>query len=130
MDAANRRPRVLVIDDSDIAAEVACIVLESAGFEVRAVRSVAEFGATFEAWPPDIVLADVNMPGVSGPELCKSIKVRVETQGVPVVLYSDMSESALRGLAESAGADAYVSKAQGIERVSEKLSRLCEEIIW
>ena len=130
LDAATRRPRVLVIDDSEIASEVACAVLKNDGFDVRAVRSADEFGEVLEAWLPDIVLADVNMPGVSGPDLCRWIKVRVETQSVPVVLYSDMAESRLRSLAEDAGADAYVTKANGIEHVSEKLTQLCEEIVW
>src|SRR5580692_453600 len=115
MDAAMRRPRVLVIDDSEIASAVACAVLKNDGFDVRAVRGADELGDVLEAWSPDIVLADVNMPGVSGPDLCRWIKVRVETQSVPVVLYSDMSEARLRALAEDAGADAYVTKANGIE---------------
>jgi CheY-like chemotaxis protein len=125
-----RRPRVLVIDDSEIASAVACAVLNNDGFDVRAVRGADELGDVLEVWSPDIVLADVNMPGVSGPDLCRWIKVRVETQSVPVVLYSDMSEARLQALAEDAGADAYVTKANGIEHVSAKLTRLCEEIVW
>ncbi len=124
------RPRVLLIDDSAIASEVACAVLEDAGFEVRAAKSLGEFSSVLKTWYPNIVLADVNMPGVSGPELCKWIKVRVETQTVPVVLYSDMPEAPLADIARESGADGYVSKERGLERVSQKLSELCEEIVW
>jgi chemotaxis family two-component system response regulator PixH len=124
------RPRVLLIDDSEIASEVACAVLEDAGFEVRAASSLGEFSNVLKTWSPNIVLADVNMPGVSGPDLCKWIKVRVDTQTVPVVLYSDMPEAPLADIARESGADAYVSKESGLARVSQKLSELCEEIVW
>lgn len=125
-----RRPRILLIDDSVLACEVACAVLENAGFEVRATRSLGEFSRVLRAWAPSIVLADVNMPGLTGAELCRWIKVRVETQSVPVVLYSDMPEASLADVARESGADAYVSKELGLERVTQRLSELCEEIVW
>jgi two-component system phosphate regulon response regulator PhoB/two-component system alkaline phosphatase synthesis response regulator PhoP len=124
------RPRVLLIDDSEIAREVASAVLESAGFEVRCAKTLGEFNVVLKAWAPHIVLADVNMPGVTGPELCQWIKRRIDTQSVPVVLYSDMPEANLGKVAVASGADAWVSKEHGIEHVSEKLSALCEEIVF
>jgi CheY-like chemotaxis protein len=130
MDGGTRRPRVLLIDDSEIASEVARVVLEDTGFEVRAARTLGEFNVVLKTWSPNIVLADVNMPGITGPELCQWIKQRIDTESVPVVLYSDMPETTLRQLADASGADGYVSKAHGIERVSGKLSELCEQIVW
>jgi CheY-like chemotaxis protein len=124
------RPRVLLIDDSEIAREVACMVLDSAGFEVRCAKTLGEFNVVLKAWLPHIVLADVNMPGVTGPELCQWIKRRIDTQSVPVVLYSDMPEAKLGEVAAASGADAWVSKEHGIEHVSAKLSALCEEIVF
>jgi CheY-like chemotaxis protein len=121
MSKAPRRLKVLLIDDSRVAADFASAVLESTGFE---------FNVVLTTWSPDIVLTDVNMPGVTGPELCQWIKQRVDTKGVPVVLFSDMPDAQLSKLAETAGADAYVSKEHGIERVSVKLSELCENILW
>jgi chemotaxis family two-component system response regulator PixH len=130
MASATLRPRVLLIDDSEIASEVACAVLESTGFEVRSAKTLGEFNVVLTTWLPNIVLADVNMPGVSGPELCLWIKQRIDTNAVPVVLYSDMPEAALCKVANDSGADAYVSKERGLEHVSAKLSELCGEILW
>lgn len=130
MDASTRKPKVLLIDDSEIVAEMVQASLESTGFEVRAVRTLGEFNVVLTVWSPNIVLTDVNMPGVTGPELCRWIKQRIDTEGVPVVLYSDAPEAALRELAESSGADAWVSKDRGIEGISQKLNELCEELIW
>lgn len=122
------KPRVLLIDDSELAAMVTREVLERDGFEVRAASSVGEFDAVLQTWSPNIVLADVNMPGVSGPQLCKSIKLRMET--VPVVLYSELPEAQLSALAKSSGADGFLSKSDGVERLSQQLVALCEEIVW
>jgi two-component system, OmpR family, response regulator len=122
------RPRVLLIDDSEFAVMITREVLERDGFEVRAASSVGEFDAMLQTWSPNIVLADVNMPGVSGPQLCKSIKLRMET--VPVVLYSELPEAQLSALAKSSGADGFLSKSEGVERLSEQLAALCEEIVW
>jgi CheY-like chemotaxis protein len=130
MSSAPRRLKILLIDDSRVAADFASAVLESTGFEVRTAATLGEFNVVLTTWSPDVVLTDVNMPGVTGPELCQWIKQRVDTRSVPVVLFSDMPDAQLCKLAEDAGADAYVSKEHGIERVSAKLSELCEHILW
>jgi CheY-like chemotaxis protein len=124
------RPKVLIIDDSELAVMVTRAALERDGFEVRTAGSVGEFNAVLKTWSPNIVLADVNMPGISGPQLCRSIKLRMETHSVPVVLYSELPEGQLSELAKSSGADGFLSKSIGVDRLSERLASLCEEIVW
>src|SRR5579859_1581469 len=104
-----RKPKILLMDDSELTLEVTRAALEAEGFEVRAAQSLGTFNVILKTWSPTIVLTDVNMPGVSGPELCRWIKVRIETESVPVVLFSDMPEPRLAELAEEAGADAFLS---------------------
>jgi PleD family two-component response regulator len=130
MDGAARKLKVLLIDDSEIASEFARVVLERDGFEVRAARTLGEFNVVLKTWLPNVILADVNMPDITGADLCKWVKQRVDTQSVPVVLYSETSEEELAGLAKDSGADGFVSKAEGLGRVSRKLSELCEQIVW
>jgi DNA-binding response OmpR family regulator len=127
---AARRPKVLLIDDSEIASEVVKAALEGVGFEVRPARTLGEFNVVLTKWSPNIVLADVNMPGATGPDLCRWIKVRMDTQAVPVVLYSDMPETKLAVVAAESGADAFVSKERGIAHLMERLSELVSEIVW
>ena len=125
-----RKPKVLVIDDSALVARATSSALEQSGFDGRAARTLGEFNALLTAWSPTIVLADVNMPGALGTELCTWIKQRVSTMETLVVLFSDASDHSLSALARRCGADAYVSKSHGIAHVARELSKLCEEIVW
>lgn len=122
--------KVLIIDDSELAVEVAQHALQDSGFDVRACTSLGEFTAILKHWMPNIVLTDVNMPAVSGAELCHWIKTCVPNESVPVVLFSDMPEDELEIVAKTSGADAFISKARGVEKLRERLSSLCEEIVW
>jgi CheY-like chemotaxis protein len=124
------KPRVLVMDDSEIALYATSVALESQGFDVRVAQSLGAFNVILKTWLPNIVLTDVNMPGMDGAELCRWIKVRIDTQSVPVVLFSDLPEPSLAKLARESGADGFVTKAAGLQSVSQKLSALFEEIVW
>jgi CheY-like chemotaxis protein len=120
---------VLLIDDSELVAEAVIVALRDE-FDVRVAQSLGEFDAIFRAWSPHIVLTDVHMPGVTGPQLCRRIKEGMAAGLVPVVLFSDIPPDRLQKLAEASGADSHFSKAQGLECLPEALFRLCEEIIW
>jgi twitching motility two-component system response regulator PilH len=124
------KPRVLLIDDSEIAVEAARAVLEGDGFDVRTAHTLGEFNVILKTWKPNIVLTDVNMPGVSGPELCKWIKVRIDTEGVPVVFFSDLPDPVLEAVARAAGADGFLSKSHGLGELSAELHSIYESIVW
>lgn len=106
------KQRILVIDDSEVAAQVAKVHLEAGGFEVRISRNLYEFGADLEGWAPDVVLADLNMPGLSGAEICQWVK---QVAKIPVVIYSSMPADRVNLVARAAGADAWLSKDQGLD---------------
>jgi twitching motility two-component system response regulator PilH len=129
VDANVPQLRVLLIDDDAVTSELACVVLEEAGFDVRPARTLGEFNVLLTRWAPHVVVADVEMPGVTGPELCQWVKQREGIGRVAVVLFSSMPEPSLRELAERSGADAYISKARGAEHLSAKLADLCQHMI-
>jgi CheY-like chemotaxis protein len=124
------RFKVLLMDDSEIARSVVGSVLERGGFDVRAVSTLGEFNSLLKSWLPNVVLTDVNMPGVSGPDICRWIKGRLDTNSVPVVLMSELPEPILARLAETSGADAFLSKSEHLDTLPERISSLCEEIVW
>ncbi len=124
------KPRVLLMDDSVLVLQMTRELLEHDGFEVRTAESLGQFNAILRAWSPTIVVTDVNMPGLSGAELCKWIKARIETHSVPVILFSDLPDSELERLAHESGADGFLSKSAGRAQLSRNLAALCEELIW
>ncbi len=122
--------RVLLLDDSEISLEVASDILTEEGFEVRATTSLQGFDNLLEDWSPQVILTDVNMPGMTGNELCRHLKRRYETAHVPVVLCSSLPRDELERLARDCEADGFVTKSNDLDGLAEELRALCETMLW
>ena len=126
----NEKHRLVLIDDSEIVLAVMVPVLEEAGFEVRAVSSLRKFINVVLDWKPHLIVTDLYMPEMSGAELCTWLRNQVATAKTPVIICSSAPDAALAEVAQSVGADGYVSKQSGPEALPVKLHALCEEIIF
>jgi CheY-like chemotaxis protein len=122
--------KVLLIDDSEISLHFTARVLGRAGFEVRSSTDPYELGTVLGGWRPDLILTDVNMPGLSGVELCRMLKASYETAHVPVVLFSALPAEELEGLAQECEADGFLSKANGLEQVPKELALLIDSALF
>lgn len=109
-EAPEDRVRVLVIDDSEIVLESVRTTLEGAGFVVD-TRNAA-YGSAWEilARRPDVVLVDVNMPGLPGPEIVAIARSRSDLRDTRVLLFSSEPESKLESLTRECGADGWIRK--------------------
>jgi PleD family two-component response regulator len=124
------KPRVLIMDDSDLTLAAATSVLEREGFEVKTATTLGTFNAILNGWSPHVVLTDVHMPELEGTELCAWIKSRVQTADVPIILYSGLPDDELAELARRSGADGYVTKARGMKHVVRELRAFCEGVVF
>jgi PAS domain S-box-containing protein len=106
---AGARARVLVADDNGDMRQYLCRLL-SASYEVEEVADGEAALSVARRRPPDLVLADVMMPGLDGFGLLSELRADPQTKAVPVVLLSARAgeESRVEGLA--AGADDYLVK--------------------
>lgn len=123
-------PRLVLVDDSEIVLAIMRDVLESSGFEVRAVSSLRQFLNAVLDWKPHLIVTDLYMPGMTGAELCTWLRKQVQTAKIPLVICSSASNDELARVAREVGADGYVSKHAGPEALPAKLHQLCEEIIF
>ncbi len=98
---------ILVIEDSVDISRLLQHILGRAGYEVVIADSGESGWRTFETLRPDLVLLDVNLPGIDGLELCRQIKKVAETPVIMLTVQAE-TEAVRRGL--RAGADAYLSK--------------------
>src|SRR5690242_11793388 len=99
------RRKILLIDDSELALQYTASALDSAGFQVRTTADVSDLHKVLGGWRPDLILTDVDMPGLTGPELCRILKSTYETAHVPVVLFSAMPTQSLETMARECEAD-------------------------
>ena len=126
----NEALRILLLDDSEITLAMEKAVLESHGYEVRATASLMEFEKTLASWRPQVILTDIHMPDVKGTDICRVLKHEYDTQDIPIILFSSLSDAELAKLADQVGADGFLSKNHGIERLAEKVDELVQSIAW
>ena len=86
--------RVLVIDDEDIITDMLKDVLESKGYEVIVANSGREGLARALDFKPNLIVLDINMPGMSGFEVLSNLKKNAETRNIPVII-STINDSKL-----------------------------------
>ena len=104
------RPSVLVVEDEPAQREVLSYNLEAEGFSVAKAGTGDEALLIIQENAPDIIVLDWMLPGVSGIEVCRRVKTRSETRGIPVIMLSARSEEVDRVRGLETGADDYVIK--------------------
>lgn len=107
---AGGQPRVLVVEDEPAQREVLAYNLEAEGFSVSRAETGDDALLLVEEDAPDVIVLDWMLPGVSGIEVCRRLKVRSETRNVPIIMLSARSEEVDRVRGLETGADDYVVK--------------------
>jgi CheY-like chemotaxis protein len=125
-----QKRRILLIDDSEITLAMEKSVLEGRGYEVKATSTLVEFEKTLESFKPDLILTDLHMPDAKGTDICRTLKNEFKTQDIPIVIFSSLGDDELGKLAAQVGADGFLSKANGLEALGEKIDELVESILW
>jgi DNA-binding response OmpR family regulator len=102
---------VLVVDDDPTVSDVVRRYLERDGHRVEVVGDGAAALARAEADPPDLVVLDIMLPGMSGLEVCARLRAEVgPARPVPVILLTALGEETDRVVGLQTGADDYVTK--------------------
>jgi two-component system cell cycle response regulator DivK len=102
--------RILVIDDNEDNRRIMLDCLTAAGYEVIEAES-GEDGVSFaERHVPDLILMDIQLPGIDGYEATRRIKASHELRGIPLVVVTSYALSGDDVKALDAGADDYVTK--------------------
>ncbi len=101
---------VLVVEDTPSEMELINTYLKESGYSVINASDAKEALDKASQLKPDVVITDVVMPGMSGFELCRSLKKNPGTEKLPIIVCSSKNQELDRLWAMKQGADAYVTK--------------------
>ena len=101
---------ILIVEDSPSELELMSHYLKDSGYNVIHATSAQEALEKAISEPLDAIITDVVMPGMSGFELCRSLKKNPATRKLPIVICSSKNLEIDRLWAMKQGADAYVTK--------------------
>jgi two-component system KDP operon response regulator KdpE len=118
--------RVLVIDDEPAMRRALSAALAASGRLVKAVRDGEEAIETIRQQTFELVLLDINMPGMGGVEVCRRIRPLAPNAGIVMITVCDSLEEKVRAL--DAGADDYVTKPFLLRELLARLRSLMRRI--
>ena len=104
------RPLVVCIDDNKTVQRNVKKILEASGFEVLGILEPAKALTQLVRHKPDLILMDINMPGVDGYELCRMLRQSKLLRSIPIVMVTGRDGMIDRLRAKVAGATDYLTK--------------------
>ena len=120
---SDRKPKIVVIDDSEIVLEVTRGALEGAGYDVVTHDRPAGCVALILHEKPDLVLMDVNMPGLGGDTIVSVLAKAAPTSDTIVLLHSSLSAEVLHSKATTAGAHGFLQKSGDLFGMVREVNR-------
>ena len=101
---------IMVVEDNVFDLKFMSETLKNAGYRVRSAGDAELALRSLQTKPPDLILLDMNLPGIKGIELCRRIKADPKTEALPVIFISAQGEIDFKVKALDAGAVDYVTK--------------------
>ncbi len=120
---------VLVVEDNDITMRLFHDVLEARGYNVLQAQDGTEGWHIAREHRPDLILMDIQLPGISGLEVTKRLKADETLKSIPVIAITafatDGHEEKIRG----GGCDAYIVKPISIPSFLQTVERLANRVV-
>jgi two-component system, cell cycle response regulator len=107
-DRMNNPPLILIVDDDWMSRELLQAHLD--GYQVMMSNNGEKALQVIQSRPPDLVIVDVRMPGISGFEFCTRLRADVATRHIPILMLSALEGDEPRQMALEVGANDLLTK--------------------
>jgi two-component system cell cycle response regulator DivK len=101
---------ILVVEDQEDNRRILRDLLTNSGYEVIEAINGVEGVSSAETYHPDLILMDIQLPGIDGYEATRQIKANPDLQKIPIIVVTSYALSGDDLKAFEAGCDAYVAK--------------------
>ena len=125
-----RRLTILIVDDEPAMRDLLQISLQHEGHRILVAASGEEGRALALQAQPDIIVCDVNMPGLTGHEVLHSLHDDAETRHIPFIFLSGCREAQSIRLGMAAGAAEYLIKPFRPEELTEAIAACAKKLAW
>jgi CheY-like chemotaxis protein len=119
--------RILVVEDNPLNLKLVRDVLQFAGYDVIEAQSGEEGIRVAHEYPPDLVLMDLQLPGIDGTETLRRLRQGSLGRDVPVVAVTAFAMAEDRERASLAGFDGYIEKPISVRALPEQVAAFMSE---
>jgi two-component system, OmpR family, phosphate regulon response regulator PhoB len=116
--------RILIVEDEEPLTLLLRYNLEAEGYEVDIAARGDDAEIKLKESPPDLVLLDWMLPGLSGIELCRRVRARPDTERMPIIMLTARGEESERVRGLAIGADDYIVKPFSVPELLARIRAL------
>jgi two-component system, OmpR family, phosphate regulon response regulator PhoB len=116
--------RILIVEDEEPLTLLLRYNLEAEGYEVDIAARGDDAEIKLKESPPDLVVLDWMLPGLSGIELCRRLRARTDTERMPIIMLTARGEESERVRGLATGADDYIVKPFSVPELLARIRAL------
>lgn len=117
----------MVVEDNDLNRKLFCDVLKANGFDVEPVADGNSVLASARAQPPDLIIMDIQLPGISGVDLIEAARKDRQLANIPVLAVTAFAAKGDEERIRAAGASGYLSKPVSIMPFMNAVKQLIDQ---
>jgi len=121
-----QQPDIIIIDDDPMVGELSRDLLTDEGYNVLLVQDSLEAIPKIKAIIPKLIITDIMMPGISGMDICKSVKSDPDLKHIKIIVVSGKSYQVEQQRALQFGADFFVQKPYNVETFSQTVKSIMD----
>ena len=119
-------PDIVIVDDDPMVGELSRDLLTDAGYTVTLVQDSLEAIPTIKAQMPRLIVTDIMMPGITGMDICKSVKSDPALKHMKIIVVSGKSYDVEKQRAFQLGADFFLQKPYNVETFSATVKTILD----
>ena len=114
---------ILIVDDNPVNLKLARVLLEGAGHEIRTAADAEEALEVLKTWRPELILMDLQLPGMDGLSLTRQLKADPDTRGIVIVALTAYAMKGDDEKAYASGCAGYITKPLDTRTFAETVAR-------